>query len=58
MADRLPVREEHSLGQDWPTASEWENTDDIIFMQDGAPPHIANVVRNWLDEMYTGRWFE
>ncbi|PSN49460.1 hypothetical protein C0J52_06588 [Blattella germanica] len=40
----------------WPTVSEWENTDDIIFMQDGTPPHFANVVRNWLDEKFPGHW--
>jgi hypothetical protein len=28
----------------WPMVSGWENIDDLIFMQDGAPPYFANVV--------------
>ena len=33
----------------WPTVSGWDNIDDLIFMQDGAPPHFALTVRAWLD---------
>ena len=29
----------------WPVISTWENIEDLIFMQDGAPPHFAIVVR-------------
>ena len=32
----------------WPTVSGWDNIDDLIFMQDGAPPHFALNVRAWL----------
>jgi hypothetical protein len=28
----------------WHTVSGWENMDNLIFMQDGAPPHFANAV--------------
>ena len=28
----------------WPVISTWENIEDLIFMQDGAPPHFATVV--------------
>ena len=40
----------------WPIVSTWPNRDDIVFMQDGAPPHYATVVRNWLDRHFNGRW--
>ena len=29
----------------WSVISTWENIEDLIFMQDGAPPHFAIVVR-------------
>ena len=29
---------------------------DIVFMQEGAPPHYATVVRNWLDRHFNDRW--
>lgn len=29
---------------------------DIIFMQDGAPPHWGRMVRNWLNENFPNRW--
>jgi len=32
------------------------NSSDIIFMQDGAPPHWAKKVRSWLNETFPGRW--
>ena len=28
----------------WPIISAWDNIEDLIFMQDGAPPHFAMVV--------------
>ena len=36
--------------------SGWDNIDDLIFMQDGAPPHFALTVRAWLDQHFSGRW--
>ena len=33
----------------WPIISAWDNIEDLIFMQDGAPPHFAIVVREWLN---------
>ena len=30
-----------------------EDLSQIIFMQDGAPPHFANIVRTFLDETFT-----
>lgn len=30
--------------------------DEVIFQQDGAPPHYAMAVRNYLNEVYPGRW--
>ena len=29
---------------------------DIVFQQDGAPPHWATVVRDYLDETFGGNW--
>jgi hypothetical protein len=40
----------------WPTISGWENTDDLIFMHDGAPPHFANAICAWLNEKFPGCW--
>ena len=31
-------------------------TIDNCFLQDGAPPHFAISVRNWLDEHFPGKW--
>lgn len=39
-----------------PVVQEWPNFDDLVFMQDGAPPHWALRVRNWLDEEFSLRW--
>ena len=36
----------------WPTVSGWDNIDDLIFMQGGAPPHFALNVRAWLDQHF------
>ena len=30
--------------------------DDIMFQQDGAPPHFASVFRDFLDKKFPGRW--
>ena len=40
----------------WPTITEWEEANELIFMQDGAPPHYALTVRTWLDDHFPGRW--
>ena len=32
------------------------NNNHVIFMQDGAPPHYANMVRDLLDNTFPGRW--
>jgi hypothetical protein len=37
-----------------PDVQEWDNFDEMIFMQDGAPPHWALIVRAWLDENFPG----
>ena len=38
-----------------PVISTWENIEDLNFMQDGAPPHFAIVVREWLNAQFPGR---
>jgi len=30
----------------------------LIFQQDGAPDHNANIVRNYLNEYFPNRWIE
>ena len=40
----------------WPVISTLENIEDLIFMQDGAPPHFAIVVHEWLNANFPGRW--
>jgi hypothetical protein len=40
----------------WPEISQWENIEELIFMHDGAPPHYAGIVWNWLDDNFSGRW--
>ena len=40
----------------WPVVSIWKNIDNLIFMQDGTPPHFALVVSKWLDAYFPGRW--
>ena len=42
--------------QVWPIISTWENFNELLFMQDGAPPHFARSVRAWLDDQMAGRW--
>ena len=39
-----------------PIISAWDNTEDLIFMQDGAPQHLAIVVREWLNAQFPGKW--
>ena len=34
----------------------YRNIEDFIFMLDGATPHFAIVVREWLKAHFTGRW--
>ena len=38
----------------WPVVNTWANIEDLIFMQDGEPPHFAIVVREWLNEHFPG----
>ena len=40
----------------WPVISTWENSEDLIFMQDDASPHFAIVVHEWLNAHFPGRW--
>ena len=40
----------------WPIVSSWDNSDRLIFMQDGAPPHFSRDVQEWLNNNFTGRW--
>ena len=38
----------------WPIISAWDNIKDLIFMQNGAPPHFAIAVRQWLNAQFPG----
>lgn len=40
----------------WPALSTFDNIENMVFMQDGAPPHFASNVRQWLDNRFPGRW--
>uniref|UniRef100_A0A0L8I7P7 Tc1-like transposase DDE domain-containing protein n=1 Tax=Octopus bimaculoides TaxID=37653 RepID=A0A0L8I7P7_OCTBM len=40
----------------WPVIGTWENIEDLIFMQDGTPPHFAIIVCEWLNAHFPGRW--
>ena len=40
----------------WPAISTWQNIEDLIFIQDGAPPHFAIVGGEWLNGHFPGRW--
>ena len=42
--------------QVWPIVSQWDNAADLIFMHDGAPPHFARPVREWLDQHFPQHW--
>lgn len=39
-----------------PTFLQLQNSSELIFMQDGAPPHWSKKVRDWLNEVFPGRW--
>ena len=40
----------------WPLLATLPDIDRMHFMQDGAPPHFARTVRQWLDQVFEGRW--
>ena len=40
----------------WPQVANLPDIDRLRFMQDGAPPHFARPVRQWLDQVFEGRW--
>ena len=40
----------------FPTLQKKRLTKQIIFQQDGAPPHYSLEVRNWLNEKFPGKW--
>lgn len=42
--------------QIYPALLEIPELQDMIFMQDGAPPHWLRTVRDWLDEHFPERW--
>src|SRR6185437_7270063 len=44
------------INQICPAVEQLNDGDGIWFMQDGAPPHYATIVRNFLDERYPERW--
>jgi hypothetical protein len=39
-----------------PALRQWPNFGDIVLVQDGAPPHWALIVRNFLNEHFRMRW--
>ena len=40
----------------WPKVAVWENIDDLIFVQDGVPPHFTLTIHVRLDQHFPGRW--
>ncbi len=42
--------------QFWPAVEASGMDDELLFMQDGAPPHWGLLVRAWLNEMLPDRW--
>ncbi len=42
--------------QVWHEIADWPDIDDLIWQQDGAPPHFAHQVTIWLNENFPGRW--
>ena len=40
----------------YPEVVESDQTEEMIFMQDGAPPHWGRNVREWLSENFPERW--
>lgn len=39
-----------------PALRQWPNFADLVFQQDGAPPHYATAVRYLLDQTFPNRW--
>jgi hypothetical protein len=39
-----------------PVVRTWPSFGDLIFMQDGAPPHHHAAVHEWLNRHFTNRW--
>jgi len=37
--------------------SQWDNYEELYFMQDGAPTHFALPVHTSIGNNFTGRWF-
>jgi len=42
--------------QFYPELERRQIQNDVIFMQDGAPPHCCRIVRDWLNEKFPERW--
>ena len=40
----------------WQVINAWDNIDDLIFVQDRAPPQFAIVIREWLNAKFLGKW--
>lgn len=40
----------------WPAVQSLGVQQQLIFMQDGAPPHWGRAVRQWLNDHFPGRW--
>ena len=40
----------------WPVVEAEGRANEILFMQDGAPPHCDTMVREWLSEQMPQRW--
>jgi len=40
----------------WPVVADHPQLDQLFFQHDGAQPHYALVVRQWLDASFPGRW--
>lgn len=40
----------------YPAISNWDNFSHLHFMHDGAPPHFARGVRDWLDANFPMKW--
>lgn len=52
-ADRYLAMLENQV---WPIVSTFENINNLIFLQDGASPHFAFTVRDWLDNHFLRLW--
>ena len=39
----------------WPKVSTWPNANELVLMQDGAPPHYKREVRDWLNANFQDR---